>query len=87
MTPHYHFIGIGGIGMSALAHILLKQKVIVSGSDKAYSPIIDSLIQNRVQFYNEHNGCQITSDMIVVYSSDIKADNPEFVAAKQGPSY
>ena len=38
MLTKCHFIGIGGIGMSSLAHILLNQKVAVSGSDLAFSP-------------------------------------------------
>lgn len=47
---HYHFIGIGGIGMSALAHILLDRGYSVSGSDLNRGAMIDKLVQRGTVF-------------------------------------
>ena len=45
MSDSYHFIGIGGIGMSGLARLLLSQNIPVSGSDIALSATVESLIR------------------------------------------
>lgn len=81
MTPTYHFIGIGGIGMSALARILLSQKIPVSGSDIAFSYTVEGLIKEGAVVHKGHSSEVIAPHMTVVYSSDIKPDNPEYVAA------
>lgn len=83
MTGKYHFIGIGGIGMSALARILLQKGYPVSGSDIAITPIVESLIRQGAIFHKGQSANNIHSDDIVVYSSDIKIDNPEFLSAKE----
>ncbi len=77
----YHFIGIGGIGMSGLAKILLSKSQTVSGSDISTNAVTEGLKQAGAQIYLGHDGKTITPDMVVVYSSDIKQDNPEYVAA------
>ena len=77
-----HFIGIGGIGMSSLARILLNRKIKVSGTDIAASSLIDSLIKEGAAVQIGHSAKYITPDMSVIYTSDIKADNPELAAAK-----
>ncbi|WP_075883218.1 UDP-N-acetylmuramate--L-alanine ligase [Candidatus Protochlamydia sp. W-9] len=82
MRGHYHFIGIGGIGMSGLARILLQQNLRVSGSDIAFNYIIEELIKSGATIYKGHSPSYIASGSTVIYSSDIKTDNPEYLAAK-----
>ena len=84
MTPtfkKYHFIGIGGIGMSALARILLDQKVPVSGSDLNSSDNIDQLIQKGAVVRTGHAATHISAEDTVVFSSQIQKNNPEYCAA------
>ena len=78
----YHFIGIGGIGMSALAHILLDKQMWVQGSDKGSSPILSELEKKGALIYKEHSASHISRGDTVVYSSAINPDNPEFQAAE-----
>jgi UDP-N-acetylmuramate--alanine ligase len=78
-----HFIGIGGIGMSGLALILLNRRVRVSGSDLASNPLIETLAHSGAEIQLSHSAAHITPDMMVIYNSDIKQDNPEFQAALQ----
>lgn len=81
MREKYHFIGIGGIGMSGLAHLLLEKNIAVSGSDIAISPVVESLIKSGAVVCKGHAAKNISEEMIVVYTSDIKPDNPEYAAA------
>lgn len=76
-----HFIGIGGIGMSALAKILLMQKIPVSGSDIASSYVTEELKSLGAKVYIGHEAKNVPQDAIVVYSTDIAKDNPEFLFA------
>lgn len=78
---HFHFIGIGGIGMSALAKILLDNNIKVSGSDVSSSSIIELLKNNKADIYIGHNKENIPEGATVVYNSMINKDNPEFVRA------
>lgn len=82
MIKNYHFIGIGGVGMSGMAHILLNKKMRVSGSDIAANAITDSLQKEGALISIGHDAKHIMPDMTVIYSTDIKKDNPEFLAAK-----
>lgn len=81
MSQMYHFIGIGGIGMSALARILLQKNILVSGSDLSFHYTIERLVQAGANIYKGHSADLIKPQMAVVYSSDIKPDNPEYLAA------
>lgn len=81
MGKKYHFIGIGGIGMSGLARIILKQNTIVSGSDVSTNPQIENLIQKNAQVYIGHDAKYVAPDATVVYSSGIRKENPEYQAA------
>lgn len=81
MENSYHLIGIGGIGMSALARLLLSQKMIVTGSDIAFNATIEKLIQEGAVIYRGHSEDHISANSTVIYSSDIKMDNPEYIAA------
>ncbi|MCE2983295.1 MAG: UDP-N-acetylmuramate--L-alanine ligase [Parachlamydia sp.] len=83
IKEHYHFIGIGGIGMSGLAHLLLGLHKTVSGSDIASNALIEQLAQKGAQIYPRHSEKNIIPHCTVIYSTDIKKDNPEFEAAKR----
>lgn len=82
MTRKCHFIGIGGIGMSGLARILLSKNEHVSGSDLASTYVTEGLIKAGAKVFVGHSSQNISSDMTVIYTSDIKKDNPEFQAAQ-----
>jgi UDP-N-acetylmuramate--alanine ligase len=80
----FHFIGIGGIGMSALAHILARQGYQVSGSDLNENHITEQLRKLGVKVYKGHsaNNIDAVSSPQVVCSTAINPQNPEFQAAK-----
>lgn len=79
----YHFIGIGGIGMSGLARILLEQGVEVSGSDLVKGPVVSELEEKGALVFIGHHEDNLPEGAAVVYSSDIKESNPELVKARQ----
>lgn len=81
MSQSYHFIGIGGVGMSGLARILLNRKVAVSGSDVASNSTIEELIKAGATVHKGHSADSIQPNTIVVYNSEIKPDNSEYLAA------
>jgi UDP-N-acetylmuramate--alanine ligase len=81
-SNQFHFIGIGGIGMSALARILLQQGAQVKGSDIAPSPLIEELIQEGALVWTSHKKSQVL-DGTVIYSSAISETNGEFIEAKR----
>lgn len=78
----YHFVGIGGIGMSAIAALMYKRGYRVTGSDKKTSNIIDTLKTIGVRISDAQDGSLVQFSDVVVLSSAIKDDNPEVVAAK-----
>jgi UDP-N-acetylmuramate--alanine ligase len=80
-SQHAHFIGIGGIGMSGIAEILLNQKMKVSGSDLRRSPITDRLAQLGAVIYEGHEAGHISGSTVVVTSSAVNAANPEVLEA------
>ncbi|MBI5755009.1 UDP-N-acetylmuramate--L-alanine ligase [Candidatus Peregrinibacteria bacterium] len=79
-----HFIGIGGIGMSALARLFLTQKKIISGSDSTDSSLIHELINEgmTVQIGHHAKNVPLATEM-VVYSNAVPNDNPEILEAKR----
>lgn len=80
----YHFIAIGGIGMSGLAKYLLEDGHTVSGSDIADSKYIDKLRELGAQVKIGHNEANLSDDTdIVVISTAIRENNPELVKARQ----
>lgn len=79
----YHFIGLGGIGMSALARILLKRGQRVQGSDLKTSPLLEALKLEGAHVTVGHSSDNIGEASAVVYSSDIKEDNVELIQAKE----
>ena len=81
---HIYFIGIGGISMSGLAEILLSEGFRVSGSDRAASPLTHTLEEKGAAVYYGQRKENIPADIdLVVYTSAIKPDNPELLAAGQ----
>lgn len=80
---HIHFIGIGGIGMSALARLFLNEKKTVSGSDRFASAITDALVSEGVQFFSVQAKENITDDIdMVVYTEAMHEDHEEMVSAR-----
>ena len=80
---HIHFVGIGGIGMSGIAELLLNLGYKVSGSDMKRSDITDRLEHLGGTIFKEHAAEQIEGADVVVVSSAIEPDNPEVQAAGQ----
>jgi len=80
---HVHFMGIGGISMSGLAEILLKEGFTISGSDMNKSSLTTQLENKGVKVYYGQVASNITSDIdLVVYTAAIREDNEEWIAAK-----
>jgi UDP-N-acetylmuramate--alanine ligase len=79
---HVHFIGIGGIGMSGIAEILLTLGMRVSGSDLRRGPITDRLAQMGAQIYEGHQRGHVGDATVVVTSSAVSAANPEVQEAR-----
>lgn len=78
-----HFIGIGGISMSALARILLDDGCTVTGSDMRESHITRQLEEYGAKVVIGQKAENITDQQLIVYTAAVKEDNPEFVAAKE----
>ncbi len=82
-----HFIGIGGIGMSALARFYLHEGVAVSGSDGKQSELTDALDIEGAQIVYEQRAENITDadpvPDLVVYTEAMAADHPELLAARE----
>ncbi|MDD4779669.1 MAG: UDP-N-acetylmuramate--L-alanine ligase [Tissierellia bacterium] len=78
------FIGIGGIGMSGLAELMIDEGCKVAGSDKNSSHITKKLENLGAKIFKGHNDKNITQDIdLVVYTSAISQDNPEYLKAKE----
>lgn len=79
----FHLIGVGGIGMSAIARILLARGEVVSGSDVAVTPLIEQLRREGVHVTIGHGARNVGQADTVVVSSAIDRRNPEYVAASR----
>ncbi|MGC8660433.1 MAG: UDP-N-acetylmuramate--L-alanine ligase, partial [Desulfomonilaceae bacterium] len=77
-----HFVGIGGVGMSGIAEILLALGFNVSGSDLQESPTVLRLRTLGAQVHIGHKKEHLDKADVLVYSSAVSEDNPEVVAAK-----
>ena len=78
-----HFIGIGGIGMSALARFFLHEKKQVSGSDRAPSAITEALESEGATIFTEQVAGNISRDIeLVVYTEAMSQDHEEMVVAR-----
>jgi UDP-N-acetylmuramate--alanine ligase len=79
---HVHFIGIGGIGMSGIAEILLTLGMRVSGSDLRLGPITDRLAGMGATVYEGHERSHVGDASVVVTSSAVSSSNPEVLEAR-----
>jgi len=82
--PKVHFIGIGGIGMSALARWYFNQKWAVTGSDIVFSPILRDLEKEglKIEIGHKKANLRLKPDL-VIYNQAISASNPELKEAKK----
>ncbi len=78
-----HFVGIGGIGMSGIAELLLNLGYQVSGSDLRHSPVTDRLESLGGTIRIGHSASNIEGTNVVVISSAVRPDNPEVIEAKR----
>jgi UDP-N-acetylmuramate--alanine ligase len=79
-----HFVGIGGIGMSGIAEVLLTLGYKVSGSDLKSSSVTERLAEKGAIIFEGHRAENITGAEVVVASSAVKRDNAEIMAAHAG---
>jgi UDP-N-acetylmuramate--alanine ligase len=78
-----HFVGIGGIGMSGIAEIMLRIGYSVQGSDAKASANTERLAALGAKIFIGHDAAHIDGASAVVFSTAIKQDNPEFAAARE----
>src|SRR5258708_38097426 len=78
-----HFVGIGGIGMSGLAEVLLELGYRVSGSDLRLSPATERLAARGAVIHEGHNAANLGEAKAVVVSSAVLPGNPEVTEARR----
>ena len=78
-----HFVGIGGIGMSGIAELLVNLGYEVSGSDMQRTDITDRLASLGARIASGHDARNVADAEVVVYSSAVRSSNPEMVAARE----
>lgn len=81
-TRRIHFVGVGGIGMSGIAELLVNLGYTVSGSDARQSEATDRLASLGVQVHIGHAAAHVGDADVVVFSSAVRPDNPERLAAQ-----
>lgn len=81
LKKHVHFVGIAGMGMSAIARIMLERGYIVSGSDLRSTELTENLERMGATIYKGHASEHLDGAEMVVYSSAVPGDNPELSAA------
>jgi len=79
---HVHFVGIGGIGMSGIAEVLVNLGFRVSGSDLKHSAVTDRLQEMGVEFTEGHRAENVGDSHVVVRSTAVRDDNPEVIEAQ-----
>jgi len=72
-----HLIGVGGVGMSALAKVLRHMGLAVSGSDVKAGRVASELTNVGIQIFNGHDSHNVSNCDFIIYSSAIRVDNPE----------
>src|SRR5581483_9236624 len=80
---HFHFAGIGGIGMSGIAEVLLNLGYTISGSDLKLSPITERLAALGAKIYEGHAESNVTGARALVVSSAVDEQNPEVQEARR----
>jgi UDP-N-acetylmuramate--alanine ligase len=83
-TRRVHFVGVGGIGMSALAQVLVARGHIVSGSDEGAPEALDALRAKGISCFDAHKAEHLANVDALIYSSAISDSNPEMQAARDG---
>lgn len=83
MKKKYHFIAIGGVGMSGLAKYLLQKGFEVSGSDINDSKYVEKVKKLGAKVYIGHNADNVPEDCTIIASTAIKDNNPEIIRAKE----
>jgi UDP-N-acetylmuramate--alanine ligase len=78
-----HFVGIGGIGMSGIAEIMLRIGYVVHGSDAKASANTERLESLGAKIFIGHDATHLDGASAVVFSTAIKGDNPEILAARE----
>lgn len=78
-----HFVGIGGVGMSAIARVMLQQGYVVTGSDRHLNALTDALAREGVLVFEGHEAAQVGNAEVVIISSAVPSDNPEVQAARR----
>ena len=81
-NAHIHMVGIGGISMSALAHMLKYFGYSVSGSDRTETEIVRRLMREGIKVHIGHNAEAVEDPDLVCYTAAIPENNPELVKAK-----
>ena len=82
-AQHLHFTGIGGIGMSGIAEVLLNLGYTISGSDLKLSPVTDRLAKMGASIYEGHRAANVTGAKALVVSSAVDEQNPEVQEARR----
>ena len=82
-TKHIHLVGIGGIGMSGIAELLLNLDYFISGSDLRKTEVTEHLSDLGGKIFLGHRPQNINGADVVVFSSAVKGDNPEIVEARE----
>ncbi len=82
-TTKLHFIGIGGIGMSGIAEVLLDLGYAISGSDLSSSSVTENLKKKGALIFLGHQAENVEEATLIVYSSAIDPKNPEFKRAQE----
>lgn len=82
-VKHIHFVGIGGVGMSGIAEVLLNQGYAVSGSDLADNAVTQRLAKLGARIHRGHAAENIAGADAVVTSTAVQEDNPEVIAARE----
>src|SRR5438309_349128 len=80
---HLHFTGIGGIGMSGIAEVLLNLGYTISGSDLKLSPATERLTGLGAKIYEGHAAANISGAKALVVSSAVEEQNPEVQEARR----
>ena len=82
-AQHLHFTGIGGIGMSGIAEVLLELGYTITGSDLRPTPITDRLARRGARIFEGHAAANVEGARALVVSSAIDAENPEVLEARR----
>ena len=82
-VKHIHLVGIGGIGMSGIAELLLNLDYFISGSDLRKTEVTEHLSDLGGKIFLGHRPQNINGADVVVFSSAVRGDNPEIVEARE----